>query len=147
VFDRELLDLPMEGADPHLNAILTAQAEGLLATVFPPAPARSFAESIERALTNRLCVGDFTLVGLADHLGLGVRTLQRRLRAEGLTHRSLVRKLRHDLATRSLAGSGTQNQIARTLGYSGTGAFRRAFKAWSGMPPAKLRRKAKRKRR
>jgi AraC-like DNA-binding protein len=141
VFDRELLDMPMAASDPRLNAILTAQADELLGMVPQSAAPPSFVATIEQALTSGVSIGDFTLNGLADHLGLGVRTLQRRLRAEGLTHRSLVRRLRHDLALRSLATPVTQNEIARTLGYSGTGAFRRAFKAWSGVSPAKLRRK------
>jgi AraC-like DNA-binding protein len=141
VFERDLLDMPMQASDPRLNAILTAQANELLATVPKSTAAPSFVETIKQALTSGLSIGDFTLNGLADHLGLGARTLQRRLRAEGLTHRSLVRRLRHEMAVRSLAMPVTQNQIARTLGYSGTGAFQRAFKAWSGVSPAKLRRK------
>ena len=144
VFERELLDMPMEASDPRLNAILMAQADELLATVPRSTAPPSFVETIEQALTSGLSIGDFTLNGLADHLGLGSRTLQRRLRAEGLTHRSLVRRLRHEMAVRSLATPVTQNQIARTLGYSGTGAFQRAFKAWSGVSPAKLRRKRRR---
>ena len=144
VFERELLDIPMDASDPRLNAILVAQADELLAAVPRSATQPSFVEVIERALTSGLSIGDFTLSGLADHLGLGARTLQRRLRAEGLTHRSLVRRLRHDMAVRSLATPVTQNHIARSLGYSGTGAFQRAFKAWSGVSPAKLRRKRRR---
>ena len=146
VFERDLLDMPMQASDPRLNAILTAQADELLATVPKSTAAPSFVETIKQALTSGLNIGDFTLNGLADHLGLGARTLQRRLRAEGLTHRSLVRRLRHEMAVRSLATPVTQNQIARTLGYSGTGAFQRAFKAWSGVSPAKLRRKRRRTR-
>jgi AraC-like DNA-binding protein len=142
VFDRELLAMPMPAADARLHAILRAQADGLLAKIAPPVASLSFADTIAQALTNGVSVGNFTLAGLADHLGLGVRTLQRRLRAEGLTHRSLVRTLRQDLALRSLATSAPQNQIARSLGYSGTGAFQRAFKAWSGVPPAAVRKKA-----
>jgi len=144
VFDRELLDKHMESSDGRLNAILTTQAEALLAMVDRSSQPRSFVETIEQALTNGLSAGDLTLSGLAEHLGLGVRTLQRRLRTEGLTHRGLVRRLRHDVAVRSLAGPVTQTQIARTLGYSGTGAFQRAFKGWAGFAPAELRRQPKR---
>jgi AraC-like DNA-binding protein len=143
VFDRELLDQPMAGADSGLHAILTAQADSLLVAVAPPPPPRSFAETIERGLADRLRIGDLTLAGLADHLGVGVRTLQRRLRAEGLTHRKLVRHLRHTVAVQSLTSAVPQKQIARRLGYSGTGAFQRAFKAWSGLAPAEVREQAK----
>ncbi len=53
--------------------------------------------------------------------GHQARTLQRRLRAAGITHRGLVRGVREDLANRSLATRVSQGQIARTLGYSGRG--------------------------
>jgi AraC-like DNA-binding protein len=139
VFPRELLALPMAGADSTLNASLTAQAEELLAAINPPQPEASFVALIERTLKDGLAKGDLTLMRLANQMGLSIRTVQRRLRAAGLTHRELVRGLRHNLATQSLDAPITQEQIARTLGYSGTGAFQRAFKRWSGIAPGQLR--------
>ncbi len=147
VFSRELLTLPMAGADSNLNASLTAQAEELLAGMTPTAPP-SFVSIIRRTLRDGLAKGDLTLTRLASQMGLSVRTVQRRLREEGLTHRELVQGLRQDLATQSLAAPISQGQIARTLGYSGTGAFQRAFKRWSGIGPGELReRRAKARRR
>ena len=102
VFPRELLALPMAGADPTLNASLTAQAEELLAAIKPPQAGASFAAMIERTLKDGLAKGDLTLMRLANQMGLSVRTVQRRLRAAGLTHRELVRGLRHKLANQSL---------------------------------------------
>jgi AraC-like DNA-binding protein len=139
VFPRELLALPMAGADSTLNANLTAQAEELLAAIKPPQAEASFVALIERTLKDGLAKGDLTLMRLANQMGLSVRTVQRRLRAAGLTHRELVRGLRHNLARQSLDAPISQGQIARTLGYSGTGAFQRAFKRWSGIAPGQLR--------
>jgi AraC-like DNA-binding protein len=140
VFRRDLIDVPMIGADPRLNAILKAQAEGFLSALGPPPSPPTFMETVEQALMNGLSEGDVTLTRLADHLGLNTRTVQRRLRDMGATHRGVVRKLRLDIAARSLAGpQASQRQIARALGYSGTGAFHRAFKSWSGMTPGEVR--------
>jgi AraC-like DNA-binding protein len=139
VFPRELLALPMAGADATLNANLTAQAEELLAAIKPPQAEASFVAMIERTLKDGLAKGDLTLMRLANQMGLSVRTVQRRLRAAGLTHRELVRGLRHKLARQSLDAPISQGQIARSLGYSGTGAFQRAFKRWSGIAPGQLR--------
>ena len=73
--------------------------------------------------------------------------MQRRLRDAGLTHRGVVRKLRLDLAARSLAEPAiSQRQIAQALGYSGAGAFHRAFKRWSGMTPGQVRQRGSRPR-
>jgi AraC-like DNA-binding protein len=139
VFSRDLLAQPMPGADQRLHAILKVQAEGLLATLSPRAPAPSFIETVEQALVSGLAQGDVTLTRLSDHLGLSARTIQRRLRDLGVSHRGLVRQLRHELAARSLGAPLSQGQIARSLGYSGAASFHRAFKSWSGMTPGQVR--------
>jgi AraC-like DNA-binding protein len=140
VFDRQLIDLPMAGADRRLHTILSAQADELLATVVPPPAPASFVELVQQALADGLEDGDTSLVSLADRLQLSTRTVQRKLREAGISHRAMVRDLRLDLASRSLAGQqATQRQIARALGYSGAGSFHRAFKRWSGMTPGAAR--------
>lgn len=140
VFPRELLDLPQPGADARLKMILLAQAEAQLAKLGPPPRSASFIERVTGLLAQGLAGGDPSLTRVADQLQLSMRTVQRRLRAEGVTHRDIVRKLRLDLASRSLAGpDASQRQIARALGYSGAGAFHRAFKRWSGLTPGQVR--------
>jgi len=141
VFARELAAAPMAGADAHLNAIVVAQAEAALATLAPPGGAPSFIDTVKRVLEDGLHERDLTLTRLADQLGVSTRTLQRRLRAAGVTHRALVSGVRKEIAARSLAARVSQGQIARALGYSGAGAFQRAFKRWSGVAPGQLRRK------
>jgi len=138
VFARDMLAVPMVGADERMSAIFLDEADAALATVRPPR-ASSFMDSVKRVLEDGLDARDLTLTRLADHLGVSARTLQRRLRAAGVTHRGLVRGVREDIATRSLATRASQGQIARTLGYSGPGAFQRAFKRWSGMTPGQHR--------
>jgi AraC-like DNA-binding protein len=140
VFARELTAAPMPGADPRLNEILTPEAESALAMVTAPATAPSFIDTVKRALADGVEARDLTLTRLADHLGVSSRTLQRRLQAAGVTHRELVRDVRQDLAARSLATGVSRRGIARALGYSGAGAFQRAFKRWSGVTPGHIRR-------
>jgi len=141
VFARDLTALPMVGADARMNAIFVAEAEAALATLAPPASAPSFIDTVKRALEEGLHERDLTLTRLADQLGVSTRTLQRRLRAAGVTHRALVSGVRKEVAARSLASRVSQGQIARALGYSGAGAFHRAFKRWSGVTPGELRRR------
>ncbi len=139
VFARDLTALPMAGADARLNAIFVAEAEAALATLAPPRDAPSFIDTVKRVLEDGLHERDLTLTRLADQLGISTRTLQRRLRAAGVTHRALVSGVRKEIAARSLATRVSQGQIARTLGYSGPGAFQRAFKRWSGVTPGQVR--------
>jgi AraC-like DNA-binding protein len=143
VFARDLLALPMAGADVRLNAMFVTEAERALSAL-APVSGPSFIDGVKRVLEDGLHERDLTLARLADRLGVSTRTLQRRLRAAGVTHRGLVRGVRQDLATRSLATRVSQEQIARTLGYSGAGAFHRAFKRWSGVAPGQLRRNSDR---
>lgn len=139
VFSRELLSMRLAHADPRLNAILSAQADAMLAVLRPPAATASFLDSVQQAIQDGLIQGDFSLTRIAERLSLSARTLQRRLRAEGISHREMVQRLRHDLAARALDESVSQGHIARSLGYSGVGAFHRAFKSWSGVTPGQSR--------
>lgn len=141
VFARDLLALPMAGADARLNAIFTAEADAALGAITAAVGEPSFVDTVREVLAEGLPQQDFTLTRLADRLGVSSRTLQRRLRAAGVTHRGLVRVVREDLAARSLATRASHGQIARTLGYSGVGAFQRAFKRWSGQTPGQHRRR------
>jgi AraC-like DNA-binding protein len=140
VFARDLLDQEMAGADARLNAIFMAEADAALGALKADVGPPSFIDTVRQVLAEGLYEQDFTLTRLADRLGVSSRTLQRRLNAAGVTHRGLVRGVRQDLATRSLATRVSQGQIARTLGYSGPGSFLRAFKRWSGMTPGQHRR-------
>jgi len=140
VFSRELASMPMAGADARLSAILVGDAEAALAAVTRPAATPTFIDTVRKVLEDGLHERDLTLTRLADRLGVSARTLQRRLRAAGVSHRGLVRGVRQDVANRSLTTRASQRQIARTLGYSGAGAFQRAFKRWSGVTPGQHRR-------
>jgi AraC-like DNA-binding protein len=146
VFPRQLTTVPMPGADARLSAIFVGDAEAALSAVVRQPNTPSFIDTVKRVLETGLHERDLTLTRLADRLGVSTRTLQRRLRGAGVSHRGLVRDVREDVASRSLATRASQGQIARTLGYSGPGAFQRAFKRWSGMTPGQLRRKPARSR-
>jgi AraC-like DNA-binding protein len=139
-FDRDLLDLPMPDADANLNALLRGQADDMVAALAPtPAPS-SFLDAVEEAITRGLAEGDATLTRVADQLRMSPRSVQRRLREAGVTHRVVLDRLRLDLAARALSGPElTQREIGRALGYAGNGAFHRAFKRWSGLTPGEAR--------
>src|SRR5450432_2568036 len=78
---------------------------------------------------------DHTMAGLARHMGLTPRTLQRHLRAEGTTHQRLLDDTRRELALHHLADHMAIGEIAFQLGFSEASAFHRAFKRWTGMTP------------
>ncbi|MDJ0933978.1 MAG: helix-turn-helix transcriptional regulator [Kiloniellales bacterium] len=82
---------------------------------------------------------------MAKRLGLGARTLQRRLRECGLAYNDIVEQMRQQKAYRHLRHEALQiSEIAFRLGYSEVSAFDRAFRRWSGTSPLAFRQAARR---
>lgn len=78
---------------------------------------------------------------LAERLRISVRTLHRRLAAEGVTYQSIVDDVRRRLALRYLEQTSmTTDQIAERVGFSDAANFRKAFKRWTGLTPGEARR-------
>jgi AraC-like DNA-binding protein len=77
----------------------------------------------------------------AEALHMSDATLQRRLALEGTSFQSLKDELRRDLAIVRLSTSSVSMEaLAEELGFSGSSAFQRAFKTWTGSPPGAYRR-------
>ena len=77
---------------------------------------------------------------VAVRIGMSVRTLQRRLRAMGLTYSDVVQRARRSAAQRFLTDRGAEiAEIARALGYSDPAHFTRAFQRWTGSTPCEFR--------
>lgn len=83
--------------------------------------------------------GKCTIHGVANHLCLHPRTLQRRLE-EGAVFEDLLEKERRDCANRYLSDTGLQlSQVSGLLGYAEQSAFSRACRRWYGMAPSAYR--------
>jgi len=78
-----------------------------------------------------------SLATLAEQLGVGERTLQRKLADHGLTYKELVRRTREEHAMRGLeSGALSMQELAYDLGFNSTAAFSRAFRRWRGVSPS-----------
>jgi AraC-like DNA-binding protein len=92
--------------------------------------------SVERAIRLDLPSGDISLGHVAHRLGVGERTLQRRLRDRSLSFQEIVDRVRRTAATRLLDDPGLGlEDVAFLLGYADTSSFRRAHKRWTGRTP------------
>ncbi|MDP2228919.1 MAG: AraC family transcriptional regulator ligand-binding domain-containing protein [Moraxellaceae bacterium] len=82
-----------------------------------------------------------TLAGVAAHLNVSPRSLQRHLAAEGKTFQDVLDAVRRELARQWLAQMSTGGRIrsltelALVLGFSSSSAFSRAFRRWFGVTP------------
>ena len=100
-------------------------------------------EMVRDALTSDLQSGP-TLEGVAARLGRPPRSLQRRLKAEGISYNGILDELRHDLALRYLGQRDLSlAEVAFLLGFAEQSVFQRAFRRWTGTSPAEWRRRAR----
>lgn len=137
VLPRRALELPHQGADPSLRAILERHGEAMLAAL---PRVDDFADRVRTMLAEELQGGNPSAEHIAGRLRMSVRTLARRLRDLGTSHRELLDQLRHDLALRYLKDPAFSiGEVAFLLGYSEPSAFHRAFRRWTGQTPAEVR--------
>lgn len=100
----------------------------------------TLAAKVRAALIELLPAGYGSAQGVARHLGISTRTLQRRLGEEGATFQKLLADLREELAHHYLTQSALPlAEIAFLLGYDNANSFHRAFHQWTGRTPLEVR--------
>lgn len=99
-----------------------------------------FDQQIRHLVAQRLSDGVPTLSSVAETLGVGARTLQRRLSDDGQTFQSVVDAARRELSVRLLRETDySLAEIAFLTGFAEQSGFTRAFKRWSGQTPRSYR--------
>lgn len=97
-------------------------------------------QRVRRAIAEQLSEGVPTLTDIGSQLGIGTRTLQRRLSEQGHSFQSVVDSARMDMARRLLRETGYSiAEIAFLTGFSEQSGFTRAFKRWAGQTPRSYR--------
>jgi AraC-like DNA-binding protein len=136
-FARHVLDLPLLQAERDACEHLEASAADALARL----QRGQIGEIVFEAVVRQLGRGDTSLPAIARSLGVGARTLQRRLREESISYHDVVDVVRHHRALELLAQAEQPVAwISEHLGFSDPRAFRRAFARWTGMSPDRYRR-------
>ena len=137
-FPETVKQMPVVCADPYLNKLLIKYCE----------EARSHREAsclpcrvaVENVIAPLLPHGRARADEIARRLGMSLRTLERRLRSEGLTFGGILSELRFDLAKRYLREEDLPiSEIAWLLGYQEVSGFTHAFKRWAGKTPREAR--------
>jgi len=117
------LDTPNELADP----VLAAYARRLF-DVPGEAAEDDLAQTVRKILYVQLPLGQTSIEQAARGLGLQVRTLQRRLAADGVVFSDLVNEVRRDLVLRYLAQPGQSlARVSELVGYGQLSSFTRWF--------------------
>jgi AraC-like DNA-binding protein len=82
-------------------------------------------------------LGVVSLGGAAANFHMSVRTLQRRLKEEGVSFETLADEVRKTSAIHYLkSGDYPVKEVSLMLGYNDLGNFTRTFKRWTGMTPS-----------
>ncbi|WP_240532283.1 helix-turn-helix domain-containing protein [Agrobacterium tumefaciens] len=78
---------------------------------------------------------------IGKKLGVGTRTLQRRLQEEGSSFQHILDAVRTALADHFLRKTMMSSaEISLLLGFEDANSFVRAFRGWTGSPPQSVRR-------
>jgi AraC-like DNA-binding protein len=135
VFADSWLDRAPPSADPLLRLLMEKRiAEA------GPRTADDIAAQIRWILPAMVLAHDATLASVAARLGLGRRSLNRRLAAQATSLRALVEEARSMLAQQLLKDTSLAiYEIGERLGYANPSAFTRAFARWVGQSPAAWR--------
>jgi AraC-like DNA-binding protein len=136
-FGSEALDRPVRGADSILLRLATERADTLLAQ---QGRSDALVEQVRAAIASA-GFDRATCEGAAQAIGMGTRSLQRRLSESATNFRQLLEAARMDDALRLLAeGSLSFARISERLGFSEPSAFSHAVSSYWGASPRELRR-------
>jgi AraC-like DNA-binding protein len=129
-------------ADAEVGGVLAQHLQRELGALDSPAP---FGAAVRALLVRQMPTGATSAVEIARTLGMSERTLRRRLDGEGASHRQLLEEARRAGAVGLLGRHGLSiDEVAFRLGYAQSSSFQRAFKHWTGMPPATFRARCRR---
>ncbi|MEM8569270.1 MAG: AraC family transcriptional regulator ligand-binding domain-containing protein [Pseudomonadota bacterium] len=132
------LERPILSADDMLLAHLTSFGEMLLS--HRRKIGATFSGQVKYAVLKQIGQGAPTLQRTAALLGLGERTLSRRLAESGQSFREVADQARQHLAESYLADPAlTIAEIAYLLGYVDQSSFGTAFRRWTGTSPGRFR--------
>jgi len=137
VFRSSDLDRPFVTHNEELLTVIGTQLESELEA---RNTSQNIGEQVKDALRRSLAGKRPTLQDVAQELGLGARTLQRRLTDGGISFQQLVEDIRRELARHYLKQSAVElNEAAFLLGFEDANSFFRAFQVWEGTSPGEWR--------
>ena len=135
-FDLETLRKPVAAGNRELAYHNDKLAERYLATLNPD----RVQDKVREFLLALLPSGDASQEAIASSMHRSVSSLQRQLKAEGVSYRQVLEQTRQALAEELVKdGHYSLSQVAYLLGFSDQANFSRAFKRWTGNTPSAFR--------
>lgn len=130
------LDAASGKDDPRLFEMMEASCRKALDAIDR---SRDIRLQVTEHILMLLPLGEANLTRVALAMGMGERSLQRRLSELGTNFETLVAETRRDLSDRLLATRAPLSEISYRCGYSNASAYSRAARGWYGMAPQNMR--------
>lgn len=128
---------PAEQLDAPLYAPCLLETENGNEQITAP---REWAERVRSATYMQLLSGNCSQQLIAHGLGVSVRTLNRRLAAEGASYVEHVDRARFAISRMLLKETDMSiKSVSQLMNYSDPGSFNRAFRRWTGHTPLSWR--------
>ena len=128
---------PLISENPDLWAHFETDLNRQLAELQTDAP---ISTRVRNALLEMLPSGQSSIEAACQRLIMSRRSLQRKLKDEGLSFQSVLDSTRADLSMHYLRGGEMSvPEISYLLAYRDPNSFYRAFHGWTGMTPAEAR--------
>jgi AraC-like DNA-binding protein len=125
---------------PTANLEIAHASEKVIQSYLAGLDRTEIAVQVTAKLVDMLPSGEASEQAVADALHMSLRSLQRKLKAEGASYKTLLDSTRRDLAVQYVRSSRMSiNEITYLLGFSEPGNFSRAFKRWTGNSPSEYR--------
>ncbi|HEX5640291.1 MAG TPA: AraC family transcriptional regulator [Burkholderiaceae bacterium] len=135
VFPAADLARPLPSADPLLYRMMAERIEQLEAQ-----QRRDLVGRVRDVMQTVIFLEASNASIIASRMGMSLRTLNRRLRAEGTSLQAIRDEVTAEAACQLLGNTEKPaSEVALMLGYSDSSAFTRAFRRWCGVPPAQWR--------
>jgi AraC-like DNA-binding protein len=134
--DLETITTPLTTANPELVRINDQIVTDYLANL----DRADVTMQVRAKLIERLPSGRVTEDEIADSINVSQRSLQRRLKEQGMSFTQLLESTRSELGLQYVRDPQRSfNEIAFLLGFAEPGNFSRAFKRWYGKSPSEYR--------
>ncbi len=131
----------LEATCPNASAPTARICRDFCERVLSSGPGQSALQREVRSVCLARQGRDSTAARVAAELGLSLRTLHRRLRAEGASFQRLLDEVRSSIAVEYLTNTGMAvEEIGDRLGFADASNFRKAFRRWAGRSPGAYRR-------
>ncbi len=137
IFDANFLQLPLDKGDKQLLPMLESHAESVVSLLSAKS---DIVTQVMFHIESNLSNGKFHQQDIAELMGIGAKTLQRRLKQENTTFQAVLDKTRLSLAEQKLTQTNTDiDNLSTELGFTETRSFFRWFKKVAKQTPGDYR--------